>query len=254
MFDALREWRWRKASERQIAPFIVMSDATLRDLAQARPSSLHRLREIHGIGEKKCADYGAELLAEIAAYRKRTGAPTDVDPLPGSAEAAGGQAGERSTPSGTRRHAFELFAQGKSLNDVRQATGRAQSTTVEYLVEHIEREGLRDPAPWVDAALFNRIGAIAEKMDRCLKPIFEALEGTVDYDRIRIAVACLRNAVRLVTNAVRRCDNEAASDLDTRISGPASWRRRRSRTRQDSASGEKIDQRVSDRGQNGSGV
>jgi ATP-dependent DNA helicase RecQ len=206
LFDSLREWRWQKASERRIAPFIVMSDATLRDLARARPTNVQRLREIHGIGEKKCADYGAELLAEIAAFCERSGVPTDVDPLPGSGPGRGDDRPAKDRPpNGTRRQAFELFAQGKSLDAVRQATGRAQTTTVEYLVEHIEREGLRDPAPWVDAALFDRIRAVAEKMesDR-LKPIFEALEGTVEYDRIRIAVACLRNVAAATSQMTQK--------------------------------------------------
>jgi ATP-dependent DNA helicase RecQ len=195
LFDVLREWRRRQATERQIAPFIVMGDATLRDLARARPSNLIRLRAIHGIGEKKCAEYGAELLAEIAAYCHRAGVSLDVDSIPGSVPAPidEGPAKDRQ-PTGTRRQAFDLFGQRKSLDDVRQATGRAQSTVTEYLVDYIEREGLREPAPWLDSALFDRIRSTAEKLEsNRLKPIFSALEGSVDYDRIRIALACLQN-------------------------------------------------------------
>ena len=196
LFDALREWRRRQAAERRLAPFIVMSDATLRDLARARPSSLPRLRAIHGIGEKKCADYGEELLAEIAGFCQREGVSQDVDAPPRSGPAPADETPAKDRlPTGTRRQAFDLFAQGKSLADVRQATGRAPSTVTEYLVDYIERQGLRDPAAWLESALFGRIQSIAEKMESGrLKPIFEALEGTVDYDRIRIALACLRNA------------------------------------------------------------
>jgi len=34
-----------------VAPFVILGDATLRDLAAIRPSSLERLRAISGIGE-----------------------------------------------------------------------------------------------------------------------------------------------------------------------------------------------------------
>jgi ATP-dependent DNA helicase RecQ len=68
LFEALRRYRRRKADERSVPPFIVFSDATLRDLARHRPSTLHQLSGIHGIGEKKLAEYGAELLAEINQY------------------------------------------------------------------------------------------------------------------------------------------------------------------------------------------
>jgi hypothetical protein len=66
---------------------------------------------------------------------------------------------------------------------------------IEYLVDYIEREGVRDPVPWIDSTLFGRIQSIAGKVETGrLKPIFEALDGTVDYDHLRIAMACLRNA------------------------------------------------------------
>ena len=74
------------------------------------------------------------------------------------------------------------------------ATNRAKATVAEYLVEFIEQTQLSDPAPWIDAALFDRIRAACRlSPDGRLRPIFEALEGTVTYDVIRIAVACLRN-------------------------------------------------------------
>ena len=48
------------------ASLAVNSDRSVRmPLARHRPSSLHQLAGIHGIGEKKLAEYGAELLEEI---------------------------------------------------------------------------------------------------------------------------------------------------------------------------------------------
>jgi ATP-dependent DNA helicase RecQ len=68
LFEHLRVFRRRKAEERGVPPFIIFSDATLRDLARVRPTTLDMLPTIHGIGAKKCAEYGAELLAEIVTY------------------------------------------------------------------------------------------------------------------------------------------------------------------------------------------
>jgi ATP-dependent DNA helicase RecQ len=68
LFERLRVFRRRKAEERGVPPFIIFSDATLRDLARVRPTTLDHLPSIHGIGAKKCAEYGADLLAEINAY------------------------------------------------------------------------------------------------------------------------------------------------------------------------------------------
>ncbi len=55
LFEELRTLRRRKADERGLPPFIVFSDATLRDLARRRPSTPESLLEVHGIGERKSA-------------------------------------------------------------------------------------------------------------------------------------------------------------------------------------------------------
>jgi ATP-dependent DNA helicase RecQ len=62
VFEVLRQFRRNKAAERGQAPFILFSDATLRDLARHRPTTLDDLRSIRGIGDKKLADYGTDLL------------------------------------------------------------------------------------------------------------------------------------------------------------------------------------------------
>jgi ATP-dependent DNA helicase RecQ len=62
VFETLRQYRRDKAAERGQAPFILFSDATLRDLARHRPATLDELRHIRGIGDKKLADYGVDLL------------------------------------------------------------------------------------------------------------------------------------------------------------------------------------------------
>jgi hypothetical protein len=65
---------------------------------------------------------------------------------------------------------------------------------MQYLVEYIQKERLISPLPWVDEPMFKEIARIAEQagIDR-IKPIFEILQGRIDYNRIRISVACLRN-------------------------------------------------------------
>jgi len=68
LFEKLRGWRRQMADERSVPPFVVFSDATLRDLAREQPTSLEELPQIHGIGAKKLADYGQELIREIAEF------------------------------------------------------------------------------------------------------------------------------------------------------------------------------------------
>ena len=48
--------------------YIVFGDATLRGLAQARPTCSRELDGISGIGAKKLEAYGEELLAVVAEH------------------------------------------------------------------------------------------------------------------------------------------------------------------------------------------
>jgi ATP-dependent DNA helicase RecQ len=65
-FGRLRDWRAQIARAHGVPAYVVFHDSTLRAIAQARPASLEALRAIPGLGERKLANYGAELLAVVA--------------------------------------------------------------------------------------------------------------------------------------------------------------------------------------------
>ena len=65
LFEELRAMRNRLAVQKQVPPYIVFSDATLRDLARQRPSSLDALTRIHGIGTQKQKEFGGDVLNTI---------------------------------------------------------------------------------------------------------------------------------------------------------------------------------------------
>lgn len=67
LFEALRVWRAETAREIGKPAYIVFGDATLRALAEVRPSSMGDLDGITGIGEKKREAYGDAVLAVVAA-------------------------------------------------------------------------------------------------------------------------------------------------------------------------------------------
>ncbi len=66
LFEALREWRAGVAKEQGMPAYIVFGDATLRALAEHRPTSLADLDGITGIGAKKREAYGAAVIAVVA--------------------------------------------------------------------------------------------------------------------------------------------------------------------------------------------
>jgi ATP-dependent DNA helicase RecQ len=66
IFDKLRWWRVETARAHDVAAYIIFNDATLREIAKARPTTLSDLRGISGVGEKKLASYGDEIVALIS--------------------------------------------------------------------------------------------------------------------------------------------------------------------------------------------
>jgi ATP-dependent DNA helicase RecQ len=66
LFDRLRAWRAETAKARNVPAYVIFHDATLREIAIARPASLADLTRISGIGDRKLEAYGAAILAEIA--------------------------------------------------------------------------------------------------------------------------------------------------------------------------------------------
>ena len=69
-FEALRAWRLSEARGQAVPPYVIFSDATLRDIAADCPDSLSSLSGIKGVGASKLERYGDRVLEIL---RTRTG-------------------------------------------------------------------------------------------------------------------------------------------------------------------------------------
>ena len=66
LFEALRRHRLAVARAEGLAPFIVASDRTLRDIAMLKPRTRAELEMAHGVGPHKAERYGPGLLRVVA--------------------------------------------------------------------------------------------------------------------------------------------------------------------------------------------
>ncbi|WP_374262074.1 DNA helicase RecQ [Zoogloea sp.] len=64
--DRLRAWRASTAKERNVPAYVIFHDATLRDIAHRRPTSIDELATISGVGDRKLDAYGEDILALLA--------------------------------------------------------------------------------------------------------------------------------------------------------------------------------------------
>jgi ATP-dependent DNA helicase RecQ len=188
LFDALRSLRKQVADERQVPAYIILTDATLRELARVRPSSLDRMRLISGIGDAKLREFGDRFLriidetcASRGLERDRAQAPpTNRPDMPRNPV----------RPTLQREQAFQLFRKDTVIEDVMHQTGKARSTVNDYLCQFIHEERPGSIATWVSQETYDRVAAVARQVGKeRLKPIYLALEERVPYDEIRLVLA-----------------------------------------------------------------
>jgi ATP-dependent DNA helicase RecQ len=189
LFDALRELRHELANEKAVPPYVIFSDATLRELARVRPSSLEKMRLVYGIGDAKLREYGNDFLVEIDEHAESRGLSRDQAPsAPVQATRPTGSA----TINQQKQLAYKLFREGAAIEDVMHQTGRARATVNDYLAEFIRDTRPTSIAAWVPADRYRLIAAAVNKVgDQRLKPIFIELGEKVSYDEIRLVVAHL---------------------------------------------------------------
>jgi ATP-dependent DNA helicase RecQ len=189
LFEELRVLRRRLAEERQWQPYMVFSDATLRELARIRPSSVEKMHLVYGVGQAKLRDFGQLFLQTISDYCAAHRLPRDMPSAPPKVEQAPQWAAR---PNSRPNPAFDLFRQGTVIDDVMHQLGRARSTVLDYLCDYIRQERPATLNPWLSDHLYQRIAAAARKVgtDK-LKPIFVALGEKIPYDQIRLVVTHL---------------------------------------------------------------
>jgi ATP-dependent DNA helicase RecQ len=68
LFDRLRAVRLETARQRGVPPYVIFHDATLREMARLRPTSIDALRSVKGIGARKADDLGQIFLAAIRGH------------------------------------------------------------------------------------------------------------------------------------------------------------------------------------------
>src|SRR5262249_53397632 len=145
------------AEERQVPPYIIFSDTTLRELARARPSTAEKMRYVYGIGEAKLRDFGQRFLEAMDEHCRNRGLTRDQRAAPVRRAAPK----PVSRPNPTRDLAFDLFRQGAAVEDVMHQTSRSRATVMDYLCDFIREKRPAAISAWVSEGLSERVAAAA---------------------------------------------------------------------------------------------
>ncbi|MDZ4656933.1 MAG: DNA helicase RecQ [Bythopirellula sp.] len=68
LFNELRKLRTAIAAERGVPPYLVFSDAALRDMSRLQPTTSEEFLNVRGVGQQKQRDFGQAFVAAIQQY------------------------------------------------------------------------------------------------------------------------------------------------------------------------------------------
>ena len=68
LFEALRAWRSGEAKAQHVPPYVIFHDATLAEIAAARPGTRAALVRLNGVGEGKLTRYGEAVLTVVRGF------------------------------------------------------------------------------------------------------------------------------------------------------------------------------------------
>ena len=133
-FAALKSWRAAQAAGAGIPAYMIFSDATLRGIAEAAPSTNTELLNVSGVGDAKLARYSEAILAIMNGENNQIVA---LAPTESSIEAA-----EAFDMTPTVVHSFALAKDGHTVAAIAAARVLAASTIYGHLAVAISAGAL----------------------------------------------------------------------------------------------------------------
>ncbi len=189
LFDRLKEFRTLEAKVREVPPYMIFGDRTLREISSCFPQSLDQLQMMSGMGEKKLERYGENLLAIIKPYceehEKKFSKPDG-----GSIKKPKIKKKKNLAVGGTRLETFRLLQENNSLEEIAKIRELNVSTIESHVSDLISEGKITDITPFVNSERKTKIlNAISEAKGIGLNPIKAIVGEEVSYGQIKMVLA-----------------------------------------------------------------
>ena len=186
LFAKLRLIRKKLADARNVPPYVVFSDVSLRHIARNYPTKPNGFLKIPGVGEKKLAEFGDTFMAGVKEWLSAN--PRQEFSEPKTPPTA---AKKKSTASSglasTILETLSLFRAGDSIAEIALARGFSLPTIEGHLAQAIEQGEPLDPAAFYTPQEAERMRVAFASVDSpALTPVFEKLSGEINYGKLRI--------------------------------------------------------------------
>jgi len=77
LFERLRNWRGEKAREQKVPAYVVLHNSHLEEISARKPRTIQELGSIKGVGLRRAARYGEELLALVNGEEREAAPPPE---------------------------------------------------------------------------------------------------------------------------------------------------------------------------------
>ncbi|MED4694683.1 DNA helicase RecQ [Peribacillus frigoritolerans] len=178
LFEELRQLRKELASTENVPPFIIFSDASLKDMAVKLPRTEEEFLEVKGVGMQKFERFGDAFLQVISQY-------VQAHPELETNTMVTKETVKRATKP-SHLESYRLYQEGKSIKEIGTLRGLSAISIENHLLkcaeEHLDIK-------WDEIFLekdFNLVLETAKQLDsEKLKPLKEALPEHISYFMIK---------------------------------------------------------------------
>lgn len=178
LFEELRQLRKELAITENVPPFIIFSDASLKDMAVKLPSTEEEFLEVKGVGMQKFERFGDAFLQVISQY-------VQAHPELETNTMVTKETVKRATKP-SHLESYRLYQEGKSIKEIGTLRGLSAISIENHLLkcaeEHLDIN-------WDEIFLekdFNLVLETAKQLDsEKLKPLKEALPEHISYFMIK---------------------------------------------------------------------
>ncbi len=190
LMSRLKRLRKELADRQNVPPYVVFSDASLRQMAQTHPQTPEAFLNISGVGNRKLIQYGEVFTKVIRNFCAENNLEIIPEQLFPDEDEASDKAKAQSDIASTHLKTLDLFKQGLSPSDISLKRNIRLNTVNEHLAKLIEAGYPIDIDKLIDKKRRTAIEeAIAKVSPHSLRNIREEAGETYDYQEIKLVRA-----------------------------------------------------------------